>query len=125
MDELDNTTKTVQGMVKEAREDILFAIGTGTGGATELYRSGNLRYYKVPVSFGITMKEGAVPDTCQKFGMMAVCSGPDGCGHNSGRCSVTSEQSVFKPDATSFNTYLQWKQPKAMSTAGGDVFIRE
>ena len=54
-----------------------------------MYEAAGHRYFKVPVAHGVRLVTGAVPDTCQKNGMEAVCFGSRGCHYNSARCYVT------------------------------------
>ena len=54
-----------------------------------LYEADNFHYYKIPVAFGTTMKNGEVSRACHSFGMEAVCMGPSGCKYNSDNCRIT------------------------------------
>jgi len=61
-------------------------------GIQKLYSDDEYDYYKVPVSNGTTLKEGAVSHTCETVGMRAVCSGPyKGC------IRVSAENCVVTP----------------------------
>ena len=54
-----------------------------------LYEADNFHYYKIPVAFGTTMKNGEVSRACSTVGMEAVCVGPSGCKYNSDNCRIT------------------------------------
>jgi len=59
-------------------------------GCQKLHSDNEYDYYKVPVSNGTSLLEGTVPYTCEKVGMKAVCSGPEGCNYNNKEnCVVT------------------------------------
>jgi len=65
-------------------------IGLHFQGRQKLYSDNEYDYYKVPVSNGVTLLEGTVQYTCEKVGMKAVCSGPEGCKYNNEEnCVVT------------------------------------
>jgi len=65
-------------------------IGLQLLGSQKLYSDIEYVYYKVPVSNGTTLVEGTVPYTCEKVGMKAVCSGPEGCKRNNNEnCVIT------------------------------------
>jgi len=54
-----------------------------------LYEADNFHYYKIPVAFGTTMKNGEVSRACHSYGMEAVCMGPSSCTFNSDNCRIT------------------------------------
>jgi len=60
----------------------------------QLYSSGGLSYFKMPVSYGTRLIEGAVADTCDAAGMKSVCLGQSGCQYNSARCQVTPMSTI-------------------------------
>ena len=41
------------------------------------------------VAYGTRLVMGAVADTCEKYGIKAVCSGPSSCSYNTNRCKIT------------------------------------
>jgi len=54
-----------------------------------LYSGGDgQKYYRVPVANGVTLLEGAVVATCPAHGLVPVCIGQAGSGHNSAQCRV-------------------------------------
>ena len=54
-----------------------------------LYKADGYTYYKVPVMNGTRLKNEAVPDTCERVGMKAVCTGRSLCTNNPERCLET------------------------------------
>jgi len=59
-------------------------------GCQKIHSDNEYDYYKVPVSNGTSLLDGAVSHTCEKVGMKAVCNGPEGCKYdNKENCVVT------------------------------------
>jgi len=90
-------------------------------GCQKLHSDNEYDYYKVPVSNGTSLLEGTVPYTCEKVGMKAVCSGPEGCMYNNKEtCVVTPLSSdCYNPLYPLSKTLCDGKSPSRCKTIEG------